>query len=75
MTVKVDEPPALGVPLMTPPELIESPAGNEPDVSAKLTDPVAPVAETVWLYAVLCVPFGSVVGVSVSAPVVPILMV
>src|SRR5205809_1055955 len=46
-TVKLNVPATVGVPLMTPPELIVKPLGNDPDASDKTKDPVPPVAETV----------------------------
>jgi hypothetical protein len=55
-------PVAVGVPEITPPELIVTPAGKEP-VAAKVLLPDPPLAETVREYAILKVPDNPVVGV------------
>lgn len=53
----------VGVPLITPEELIVSPAGNDPALIEKVHVPAPPVSATVWLYAVPSVPAAKVVVV------------
>jgi hypothetical protein len=62
VTVRSKSPAVEGVPEITPPELIVTPAGKEP-VAAKVLLPDPPLAETVREYAVLKVPDSPVVGV------------
>jgi hypothetical protein len=57
-TVKFDVPYAVGVPLITPPELKESPAGNEPALSDHEYGVTPPEAASVWEYATPTVPPG-----------------
>ena len=47
--VKLDEPGVVGVPLSRPPDARLSPAGNDPDVTAKLYGALPPTAVMVWL--------------------------
>ena len=49
VTVKVEEPAAVGVPLRTPPAESVSHAGSEPAVTAKVYGAVPPLAVRVWL--------------------------
>ena len=69
--VKVALPAVVGVPLITPVvPLSIKPAGSEPFVTLNANVPVAPVALTVWLYAVPTVASGSAAGFTAS-PVQP----
>ena len=65
-TVKEKDPPAVGVPEITPPEEIAKPVGKVPLARVQLSGPTPPVAESVWLYAVLSMPLGRVVVVTMS---------
>ena len=55
VTVKLDVPAAVGVPVSAPPGASERPAGNVPAVTAKV-GAGAPDAVNVWVYAVLTTP-------------------
>jgi len=57
-TVNVDAPVPVGVPLITPAADRLRPAGNVPDASDHVFEPVPPVAVRVWEYAVPWTPFG-----------------
>jgi len=57
-TVKLEVPDAVGVPVIAPPELKESPVGRLPELSVQVSEPVPPVAARVWLYATLIVSAG-----------------
>jgi hypothetical protein len=59
LTVKLEDPPAVGVPLITPPALSVKPPGNEPVEIVHVFPPLPPVAVSVWEYAVPKVPPGS----------------
>jgi hypothetical protein len=59
VTVKLDGPAVVGVPLKTPAVLRLSPAGGLPAVTDQIKGGVPPVAVNVWLYAVPTVPAGS----------------
>ena len=48
-TVKLDVPAAVGVPLITPPELKDSPDGRLPPLSDHVYGVWPPVAASVWL--------------------------
>ena len=67
VTVKLNTPAVVGVPLRTPALESDRPVGTVPDVTAKLYGDVPPLAVIVWLYAVLNVPFGRVDGDSVMS--------
>ena len=49
LTVKLKVPPAVGVPLSTPPEERVSPAGSAPAVTVKVYGDAPPLAVIVWL--------------------------
>src|SRR5439155_14225158 len=51
VTVKLALPSAVAVPLISPAVESVSPAGSEPEDTAKVYGPVPPLALTVWLYA------------------------
>jgi hypothetical protein len=57
--VKFDVPAAVGVPLMTPAELSDKPAGSLPAEMVQLSSPVPPLAANVCEYALPVVPPGS----------------
>ncbi len=65
-TVKVLVPEVVGVPLRTPSELRDRPAGNEPEVTLQVNGGVPLEADRVCEYAVPTVPDGSVVVSSVG---------
>ena len=52
VTVKLDAPATVGVPVKVPPLLRVRPADRLPDVTEKVKGPVGPDAVIVWLYAV-----------------------
>jgi hypothetical protein len=52
-TVKLEVPAVVGVPLITPPEESDNPAGSEPLASDQLYGVTPPLAANVWLYAML----------------------
>jgi len=56
-TVKSEEPAAVGVPLMVPPEESVSPAGSDPDTDQEYGG-VPPVADRAWEYGPPTVPAG-----------------
>ena len=58
MTVKFDVPAVVGVPLVTPPELKDSPAGRLPLWRDQLYGVTPPVAARVWEYATPIWPAG-----------------
>ena len=69
--VKDDICAVVGVPVIAPVEAFsDKPVGNEPEVTAYVYAAVPPDAVTVWLYAVLCVPFGSDPGDNVRVAVI-----
>jgi hypothetical protein len=59
VAVKFDVLAAVGVPLMVPPALRLSPAGNAPPLTLQTFPPVPPLAASACEYAVPTVPFGS----------------
>ena len=60
VTVKLNVPVAVGVPLIVPFEASDRPVGNVPPVTAKVNDPLPPVAVTLWpVYAVPIAPAGN----------------
>jgi hypothetical protein len=63
-------PIAVGVPEISPPFVNVRPAGRVPEMSDQLYGPVPPVAASVWLYVMDCVPPGSEVVLTDSAEVV-----
>jgi hypothetical protein len=65
LTVKFEVPAVVGVPLMTPPELKDSPAGSVPESSDHVYGVTPPVAESVWLYATPIWPSGRLEVVTV----------
>src|SRR6267143_5295350 len=57
LMVKLAEPAAFGVPVISPvPVFSEAQAGSEPAVTAYVYEPVPPLAVVNWLYAVPTVP-------------------
>jgi len=68
--VKLAVPVAVGVPLMTPPALMASPAGRLPAESDHVSAPVPPVAANVWLYATFIVSAGRLAVVTVTAALI-----
>src|SRR3954466_3194671 len=59
VTLKLNTPVAVAVPLIAPFEARLSPVGNVPPVCAKVYGPVPPLAVKLWLYVVLNTPFGN----------------
>jgi hypothetical protein len=71
LTVKLKVPDAVGVPEIEPVEAVKlSPAGNEPELMLQMYGVVPPVAASVAVYAVPCVPFDSELVVMLTADVV-----
>src|SRR3989304_489177 len=67
-TVKLDVPPVVGVPLITPVPLLRvSPKGRLPATIAHVTGDLPPVDVSVWLYARFTVPSDNSVVVTDSA--------
>ena len=67
MIVKLNEPDAVGVPLIAPvATLNDSPAGRLPADTLSVTVPVPPVAVTDWLYAEPIVAAGKLAGVTAN---------
>ena len=60
-TVKIDMPGAVGVPLMTQPALMFSPAGSAPVAMLQVCAPVPPITWSEALYARPMFPSGRVV--------------
>ena len=58
-TVKLEEPAVVGVPEITPPELIVRPAGRLPELVVQLYGVAPPVAAKDWLYATPTCPPGN----------------
>jgi hypothetical protein len=73
-TVKFDVPAVVGVPLITPPELRDSPDGRLPESSDQLYGVTPPVAASVRLYATPICPFGRLVVV-ITRSGIPELMI
>src|SRR2546427_808734 len=67
VTVKVEVPAAVGVPVSAPEVLRLSPAGSTPVVTVKVNGPAAPDADSIWLYAAPIWPAGSDAGVMVTS--------
>ena len=65
VTVKLNVPAAVGVPVRFPSVASERPVGSEPEVTAYEYGAVPPLAEIVWLYAVPVFPPGRLVGANV----------
>src|SRR5205085_7823275 len=66
---KPDRPGVVGVPVVAPVLVAsERPAGSDPGVAGNVLGPVPPLAVTVWLYAVPCVPAGRLDGFTTSPP-------
>src|SRR4051794_15100230 len=64
--VNVNVPAVVGVPVIAPePPLRTSPVGSAPLEMVNVYGAVPPEPETVWLYAVPTLPFGSVAGLTV----------
>jgi hypothetical protein len=63
--VKINEPAVVGIPEITPVELNPRPGGRVLGGTLKLKDPLPPVAVMTWLYALLPMPAGKLVGESV----------
>src|SRR4051794_8742307 len=64
--VNVNVPAVVGVPVIAPePPLRTSPVGSAPLEMVNVYGAVPPEPETVWLYAVPKLPFGSVAGLTV----------
>jgi hypothetical protein len=65
--VNVPVPVNVGVPLITPPDVSVSPAGNNvPPVKDHVYGAVPPLAASVAEYAWFCIPFGKLVVVTTS---------
>ncbi|CAJ0822896.1 hypothetical protein LMG18101_05256 [Ralstonia flaminis] len=62
LSVKLNVPPAVGVPDSVPVELSVKPTGRAPAVTAYVYGPLPPLALTAWLYAVAIAGLGSVAG-------------
>lgn len=67
MTVQLNEPPAVGVPLRTPADDSVTPAGSEPATTAKVYGAIPPLAVTVCEYALPTPPTGRLAGAMTMA--------
>ena len=71
MTVNVDVPAEVGIPVMAPPELSSSPAGSEPEYSVQVYGGVPPVAASDWEWGEVARPLvREVVVIESPAPMV-----
>ena len=67
LTVKLEVPVAVGVPVMAPALPRLNPVGREPEESDQVKPPVPPVAASVWLYAIFTVSAGKLEVVIATA--------